>query len=367
MKYQYFLLIWIAICVLLTELAARKIFQVSVFSVVWWWLKYGDNRVLGAFLVVLFGLLFTVFMAARTTDTYTALTGKSETYIFTGDKLQQGFYGYRAGDATQQEVFIPSFLDATVYPATSFQSLYYPKTIWRDAQGNTVKADMLGLGSQIIWALFTCLAGAVFVAGVLLVFKSYGIGHSLLTATNGLADVWQLSQVKTGGKFLWTMLAVVGMLMLFIGLLKTRNTTPVPDDAPVAALPQQVQAGNVLLGKILASEVYAAELGADRSFTDKRTNKRYTVQFDSRSGFEVPVYIQWDARLIREGNLQNKANALKQELEVKKEYYDLAFARCDAAQGTQADVAFLVTEDLQILPYLEEKKALIAPILQSAW
>lgn len=362
MKLPYFFAIWAILIGGLIELVSRNLFHVSSWSLWEWWLKESDKRLLIILLVGFFGMLFLIFISARTSQTFLVMFGKVTTYVFTGDRLREGFYGYQEGRVKLQEEFIATNLDASVYPATSFQSLFYRKVVYKSPTGETVNADFLHLGNLIVWSIITVFLFVLLVAGLLLLFKEYANAHQIELTGNGIADIAGWVRYHLDPTLLYASISIGLVPFLFIVVIKI-NTRHVTDQRPAAVLPNQVKEGSILIGRVIASEKYNAEPGSKRSIYDARFNRRFTIQFDERSGFEIPVYVNWDARDITEGNLENKSKGLVSELKIKKQYYDSAFLLLEKAQNDREDVQFLVIQDMCIIPYLEKHKTQIPELL----
>jgi len=354
-KFSYFIAIWAVLIGGLLELVSNNLFHVSSYSLWRWWLKDGDNRFPIILLAGFFGLLFLIFISARTSQAFLVMFGKATTYVFTGDRLREGFYGYQDKGDKLQEEFVATPLDANAYPATSFNALFYRRMVYKSPNGETVNSDFLHLGNLIVLTVFTVFLFVLFISGLLLLFKGYATAHQIELNGNGIADIAAWVGHHLDRKFLFFCVSIALVPFLFIVLIKI-NTREVVDQGPVAVLPPQVSEGSMLIGRVIASEKYNAEPGAKRSIYDARFNRRFTIQFDERSGFKVPVYVNWDAREITEGNLENKSKALTQELKMRKQYYDSAFALLEKAKNDKEDVQFLVIHGMCLLPFLDEHK-----------
>lgn len=363
MKFQYIFILWLIIIASIAELTTRSVFKVSILGVIAWWITEGSSRLMVIFLVGLCGTLFLIFISKRTSEFYLSIVGKPETYVFTGDKLREGFYGYRDNDELKNEVFIPYFLDANYYPATSFNSLFYRKAVIRN-KTEVLSADVLLIGPMIIWTIFTVFLLVLFVAGMLVLFKDYALSIKVIQESDNLNNITAFVLEKTSSKAFYCVLALGLLPLFFIPYIKYKTKDYPEDKKPATILPAKIKDGNIIMGRVVAFEKYNAEPGSDRSVYDARFRKRFLVQFQEDAGFDTPVYIHWDAQDIHDGNLENKSKSLKNEFKLKQDYFGKAFQHLESAQASQSEFPFLIVDDLCILPYLEDKKDSIPELLQ---
>src|SRR5262249_53898678 len=146
-------------------------------------------------------------LAYRCDNLFAAATGKREDYVFLGDRLTKGFYAYSENDAAKARVFIPSFLDATVHPASSLHAIYMRKAMLRDVRGDFTSMDFLWVPNQILWSVMHLTFFMFSVCGVLVILKSYGLHardwtmyHETISQT-GIGGIFTVLNAKTNGFF----------------------------------------------------------------------------------------------------------------------------------------------------------------------
>jgi len=362
MKFKHFAIIWALLLGGLIELVSRQLFQISTWDLLNAWYHHADTRWPIILMIGFFGMLFVILIAIRTTHAYLVTFGKPFTYVFTGDRLREGFYGYKEHETPIQEEFISTALDMNVYPNTSFNALFYRRIVYRGPAGETVHSNFLHAGNLIVWSILAGFVFVLFICGWLLVFKGYAILQHLEMNDSGVKQIaiWVHTHLSRTLFYTTLGIAIFPLICLLLIKWKAQKTN---DESPVCKLPKQITQGSKIEGKVIASETYTEESNTKRKIYDPRIYKRFTIQFSAPAGFNIPVYVNWDVRDVKDYNLKNKSKLLKQELNLQKQYYGAAFIQLEAAQENQSSLPFLITQDLCLLPYIEELKDMIPEVL----
>ena len=112
--------------------------------------------------------------------------------------------------------------------------------------------------------------------------------------------------------------------------------------------------GAQLSGTVVASEIFTID-NQDRDNNDARFYKRYAIRFDG-APFPQPVYLNWWAQRVHQGNLSITRGKHKRELTREKENLDRVFAALDDAILSGTPVPFRIDPDLAIIPAMDTER-----------
>jgi len=297
MKFNFFLIVSFLIGALLFELLCQKIFNISAIELLKWCKDHGSSRLPVIFMAGIGVPVFFIFLAYRFYNMYVATTIKPDCYVFLGDKLKEGFYAYKKDDKLKTRIFIPSFLDMNVYPASSLNSLYHQKLMFKGKDGNYTKFDFFNIGNLILQSLFHLATFMFAFLGILALFKNYAVYNSLFMESGqdlkaeGIETIFksinlQTNNLLTHSIFVVTAFYVFSVVYIKVVTRKIKNQKEVEE-----TLPKQIKDGASIEGVIVAEESYSEKFGHSDSQSSTKFYKQYAVEF--RKEFNPPVIINF--------------------------------------------------------------------------
>jgi hypothetical protein len=309
------------------------------------WLEKGDGRVVLPIIWLLSTPGAVAFIADHVRNVFVSLTGKPESYIFLGDRLREGFYAVREADPRRQPVFVAHFVARDQYPSRSFGSIYLRRILLKDAEGNLTAAEALSTGKTLIFT----------VAQLFLLMMSVGcwisIAGQFKSGFSVRADLPQaVGALDLPADFVWVVAGVVGVFYIgsIVAIAWSTRGARGSGGGRVLPVPKAVREGAVLAGTVIASETFDID-NTDRGLQNSRFYKRYAIQFAGPE-FPLPVYLNWWAQRVHEGNIGVTMGERTRELRQQKAYSDALFQQLDHAMERGAPLSFEVDEDFGVVP-----------------
>jgi hypothetical protein len=309
-----------------------------------WWQK-GEGRVILPVLWLLSTPAALALLADHVRNIFVSLTGKAESTIFLGDRLREGFYVAREKDSRRQPVFVEHFVVRDQYPSRTFNNVYVRRILLKDAEGNLTAAEALSTGKSVIFTvaqlfLFLMSAGPwISIAGQ---FKSsFTVRADLPQAVGALAFP---------DNFAWA--AVLAIAAFYVGSIAviawaTREARGAGGGRMLPP-PEVARHRAVLRGTVVASENFEID-NTRRDFQNARFYRRYAFCLDDPD-FPLPIYLNWWAQRVHEGNIGVTVGKRTRELTRQKAYYDGLFDYLDGAMKSGTPVELRVDEDLAVVP-----------------
>ena len=309
------------------------------------WMEKGDGRVVLPIIWLLTTPGAVALIADHVRNVFVSLSGKPERYIFLGDRLREGFYAVREGDPHRQPVFVEHFVARDQYPSRSFGSVYLRRILLKDAEGNLTAAEALSTGKTLIFTvaqLFLLMMSAgcwISVAGQ---FKSGFTVRADLPQAVGVLEL--------PADLVWGAAALIGAFYVGSAVAiawSTRGARGAGGNR-VLPLPGAIRRSAILPGTVIASEIFDLD-NTKRDAQSTRFYKRYAIKFGGPD-FPLPVYLNWWAQRVHQGNISVTVGKRTRELERQKEYFDRLFQYLDRAMESGTPVDFRVDEEFAVMP-----------------
>jgi hypothetical protein len=272
------------------------------------------------------------------------LTGHPECCVNLGSKLNMGFYVYRSDDHAKTEVFVPyqNYLSESL--GTSLKNVYQKQFYLSSKDQNEL---VPGFEVSVLRTILNALAtGLLSLLSISIVCKFF-----LQSFERSLGRTHYDMSHKT----LWLAGAYFAAYFFFLagGILAARRFNAKQKQfkalctGNVRTLPTSVRAGEIIYGKVIAT-------GSHHYGTDNQRwqYKMFCIRFDARSGFEIPVYVNWEARKIYKEDIATAIGNSRKERVDEQRANELIFQHLEKALVSAQYTPFELTDDLELAPQL---------------
>ena len=351
MTSAFFSRVFTVLCVLYVvavEAFCRFATGESALTVLPAWLAKGEGRVVLPIAWLLVTPAVLAFLADHLRNIFVSLTGKPASFIFLGDRLREGFYVVPEAKPRGEPVFVPHFVAREQYPCRSFGGVYVRRILLRDAEGNLTAAEALSTVKTVIFSVAQLFLLMLSVGPWFSIAGQYKSGFTIRGSLPQAVDALALPP-----GFIWGIVgAVVAFYIVSIAAIAwaTREARGVAR-ARMLPLPRNIREGAVMQGTVVAAEDFDLGNNAERTASSARFYRRYAIRF-SVLEFSQPVWLNWWAQRIHQGNISVTVGERTRELEAEKADTDKLFERLNRAMESGALVDFEIDADLCPMPKL---------------
>jgi hypothetical protein len=308
------------------------------------WFAKGSGVAPLGFVWVVATLGFALAAAAVARGVFVAGSGRSDAWIFLGDRVSEGFHAAREGQRPWNPQFVPRFIATPWSPSATFHAAYRRLWLLEDPEGNLTPLESLRTWRTVSTVLLQGLALGI---SLMVVIVVAGMFKSGFAQKSQLPAAWAALDLPPAALPLalcvWALLNAAAVV-----LIRRRGGGRMTIAERALELPASAtRRGAVLPGKVVATESYATPQ-SPRSRAPLQY-QRYAVRFDGPD-FPLPILVNWQARRILDTNLADAGKRLREQLKRERAANQAAFDVLDAALHSGAAVDFHVTEDLAIVP-----------------